>query len=216
MIIRRPCKTNRIGQTFGQNLACEKSDGTVINAITDGICPTGSELLYPKLGLKGHNGYDMGLWHGEALYHCADWSGWMKTHKDINGGIGVDIISNEEIWLQDGSKTHVKVRYWHLKSIVGYDGRKVKEGQIIGHGDNTGLSSGDHLHMGLKKCDAEGNTTNRANGYYGAFDFTPYWENNFILDMIKIKQSVLTLTQEVQRLIYLIRKWIRGRDTKNG
>ncbi len=216
MIIRRPMRTNRIGQTWGQNLACEKSDGTVINAITDGICPVGSELLYPKLGLKGHNGYDMGLWHGEPLYHCADWSGWMKTHKDINGGIGVDIISNEEIWFVDGSKTHVKVRYWHLKSIVGFDGRKVKEGQIIGRGDNTGLSSGDHLHMGLKKCDAEGNSTERGNGFYGAFDFTPYWRNEFVLDWLHVQQNALSAIQMARRLIYAIQKFLRGRNIKNG
>lgn len=210
--IYRPMRTNKPGQKFGQNLACQTPDGRTISAIRDGVCPIGSELLYPKLGMKGHTGEDWGLYHGEPLYHCGDYTGKMKTEVDRDGGIGVDVISTEP--LVDGK--HVKLRYWHLKSVVGWDGKEVKPGDLIAYGDNTGLSSGDHLHFGLKFCDKNGTNLEPWNGYVGASDQAPYSENVFILDVLKVKQQALTAIQLAQKVVYQVMKFLKGRDIKNG
>lgn len=215
MRIYRPVKTNRIGQTFGQNLACETNDGKIISAISDGACPSGSVLFYPKIGLKGHNGYDLGAYRGEPIYHCGDFDGWLIPHYDGNGGIGVDVVSNAP---QDlgGEKHFVKIRQWHLLSVVGNYGKKVKMGDLIGYADNTGYSAGDHDHIGGKKCDKDGNSIDKWNGYYGAFDITPYWENVFVLDVIGTKQAALTAIQLAQKVIFNVMKFFQGRNIKNG
>jgi len=99
----------------------------------------------------------------------------MKTSVDNAGGIGVDIISNEPIKLGSGKAVYIKLRYWHLLSPIGYDGKQVKYGQMIGLGGNTGASSGAHLHFGLKICNKDGSPLERGNGYFGAIDLAPYY-----------------------------------------
>lgn len=132
------------------------------------------------MGLKGHNGYDMPAIRGEAIYHCANFDGWMKTERDLNGGIGVDVISNDPIL----NGNHVKVRYWHLKTPIGWDEKKIQMGDVIGLANSTGLSSGDHLHWAVKQCDEKGKTLNPNNGYYGAFDQTPYYDNDLFAPVV--------------------------------
>ena len=48
-------------------------------------------------------------------------------------------------------KAHAKTIYWHLiKEIPVKVGQKVQAGDVVGYADNTGFSTGDHLHFGLK------------------------------------------------------------------
>jgi murein DD-endopeptidase MepM/ murein hydrolase activator NlpD len=129
------------------------------------------------MGLKGHTGIDMPAIHGETVYHAATYDGWMKIEKDQQGGIGVDVVSNEPVKLKDGTESYVKLRYWHLKSAIGWDKKPVVYGQPIALADNTGASSGDHLHWAPKRCTKEGITLNNGNGYGGAFDPMPYYTN---------------------------------------
>ncbi|OHA65971.1 MAG: hypothetical protein A2672_00050 [Candidatus Wildermuthbacteria bacterium RIFCSPHIGHO2_01_FULL_49_22b] len=131
--IYRPIKFNRITQIFGEN----KTD-------------------YSKLGMLGHNGLDMATWNGTPIYHSGDYMGYMKTEIDAMGGIGVDIYSNTP--QIDGKR--IKLRYWHLKQVVGWDGKEVRPGQLIGFADNTGFSTGDHLYFDLK-CVDENDKTSR-------------------------------------------------------
>lgn len=127
---------------------------------------------YPSVGMEGHNGLDFAAWHGEPIYHCATFDGTMYTEKDNAGGIGVNVISNDPVL----NGKHIKLKYWHLKAPVGHDGKVVKLGEQIGIADNTGASSGDHLHFGAKLCDKDGNNLEMGNGYYGAFDPLPYMD----------------------------------------
>lgn len=165
--------------------------------------------LYPTLGLKGHNGWDMSCWHGEPLYHSADWAGTMKTEVDRNGGIGVDVISKEPVFSYKGQQVHAKLRYWHLKSVVGWDGKDVREGDLIGYGDTTGVSSGDHLHWGLKPCFKDGSNVDGGNGFYGAIDPAPYFVNMFVLDVVKEKKQILSTMDEIRKAIFNIQMGIK-------
>lgn len=180
----RPLISNAITQNYGANLACIYPNGKVTSK-RGNVCPSGSVEMYPSMGMKGHSGVDYKAWHGEPIYHAGDYEGVMKIEKDFSGGIGVDVISLKPITVEEtrnGKRYvytgHVKCRYWHLKAPVGYDGKIVKLGEQIGLADNTGASSGDHLHFGVKKCDKDGAPTERDNGYVGTFNHEPFMDNS--------------------------------------
>ncbi len=151
----------------------------------------------PKYGgIKGHNGADLMAYHGQPVYASHDGTAYYEI--DAGQGHGVVILSNQPYKLADGSTNYVKSIYWHLcdstkepqfKSIVEGKtlGIKVVAGQIIGFADNTGASSGDHLHFGLKSVakDSSGNwyNLNQDNGYLGAIDPVPYFNGLFAQDL---------------------------------
>ena len=170
--LSRPIKTNCITQGFGLK-------GTLPSMLPK----------YRKFGLKAHNGIDFAAWHGEPIYHSGNFAGRAKTAVDRAGGIGVDIISLEEF---PQFKGHIKLRYWHLKKVAVYDGQEIKEGDLIGWADNTGFSTGDHVHFGLKPCDIKGTPLDRWNGYFGAIDPTPYLTNSFkVIEEIHLLQNII-------------------------
>ena len=154
MRILRPLRTNRITQGFGENKV----------------------PYYREAGMLGHNGIDFVCWRGEPMYHSGDFVGIAKTEVDMAGGIGVDIISKEPF--EDGF--HRKLRYWHLLKVAVYDGQEIRTGNLVGLGDNTGMSTGDHLHFGYKRCLKDGTAVNKDNGYYGGLDPEPYYIDEFV------------------------------------
>lgn len=220
--IYRPVKFNWITQKFGENKACAKTgpDGRAIRPFvvkteqSDGTCEAGYTKLYPLLGLKGHNGYDLAAPHGAPLYHSGDYEGWMKTEVDANGGVGVDIISNEKLLTDNTGEAHyIKLRYWHLKSVVGHDGKKIVLGDLIGYVDNTGISSGDHVHFALKLCTQEGRAINRDNGYYGSVDKTRYYQNTFVIEILDdLKRQIESLAVQIRSLILVVKRLLKGRN----
>lgn len=218
MIVYRPIKTNYLSQKFGENLAMAKLDDVgkairpfVVKSIPLAGVPEGWAELYPLLGLKGHNGYDSNTWHGEPLYFpvdCKEAGGWWsKNASDLDGGLGVDVISKKTIML-NGRRTYVKFRFWHLKEGIALD--EVKFGQLIGFCDNTGASSGDHLHWSLKPCAKDGTGKSKNNGYYGAEDFSEFYENTFVLDVMDVKARALTAIDLAHKVILQVRLFIKN------
>ena len=183
MKVYRPIRTNAISQKFGESAACVKigARGPVI--YKHGlVCSEGYEDFYARLGLKGHNGWDLVAKHGEPVYFsvAADAEWYALDATDSSGGIGVDIISKQPI---DGQ--YLKFRFWHLKNEMVNDDQPIVVGHLLGYADSTGASSGDHVHMEMKVCDETGITLNRENGYFGAMPFDEWYENRFILDAMK-------------------------------
>ena len=182
----------------------------VLRGIFTGACPANSTKFYAEIGMRGHNGLDYACYYGEPIYHSADFDGWMKTEKDMDGGLGVDVISKEPLLncSECGKFHYVKIRYWHLKEQTGYDGLQVKFGYQIGRGNSTGASSGNHLHFAPKFCDKEGKGLHKDNGFYGAISSTPYYENKFVLDEINDRDAPpevvedLTVEQELRKTIF--------------
>ena len=210
MKIYRPLKTNWRTQEFGANLACVKTNDygvpirpfEVIKGIYPQFCPENSTKFYPALGYLGHNGVDLACYYAEPIYHSGDFEGYMKTEIDPDGGIGVDVFADKE----DSQGRRFKLRYWHLKSVVGFDNKPIKPGDLIGYGDSTGASSGNHLHFSLKEVDAFDKTLNKTNGYAGAVDMAPYFVDEFILDYLKQTES--TIIRLLQKYIDLLIKYI--------
>ena len=217
MKLFRPVRTNRINQRFGDDRACVRLvDGLPVQPMevinkTGLSCPVGFGSLYRSLGLSGHNGQDNAAWHGEPVYHCADFIGIMTTEHDQDGGLGVDVISQEPVLkcTENGcSETHyIKIRYWHGMSAVGYDGKVIKPGDEIMKADSSGASSGDHLHWAPKWCNKDGSPSHPFNGYRGCFSPTPYLNNDmFVCDEMDKPEAKIGIIGQLQRLILSLKK----------
>jgi len=138
----------------------------------------------------GHNGLDLMAKHGQPIYASHDGEAYYEI--DTKQGHGVVIRTFEKYEYED-TEFYYKTIYWHLidttkdttypKIVEDYTdktkpGLKVKKGDIIGYADSTGLSTGDHLHFGLKPvANMNGAYFNVLdnNGYYGAIDPKPYF-----------------------------------------
>lgn len=192
--IYRPCISKNETQGWGENRACLDNYGRIFGVAKGKSCPGLS--YYQSVGMKGHSGIDIAGLKGQDIYHAATFDGWWKADHDSAGGLGVDVVSNQPLFfagpipaelqytavkhVQDGKEGflhHVKMRYWHLSMPVGHEGKKVTCGTVIGLMGNTGASSGTHLHFAPKWCDRNGKGVGQSNGYYGAFDPTPYYNN---------------------------------------
>ncbi|MCR4329548.1 MAG: M23 family metallopeptidase [Candidatus Roizmanbacteria bacterium] len=118
----------------------------------------GNPDTYAQFGLKGHNGLDYELPNNteviaphngkviEAAFDSTGYGNYIKIESDIEGSVVAHL----------------------LKQVVSV-GQEVKEGQLIGYSDNTGFSTGPHLHWGYYRI-----PRNRQNGYLGFIDQTPF------------------------------------------
>ena len=144
---------------------------------------TAPEMLpiYQKMGLAGHNGLDYFASDGKPIYATHDGRVTFAGY-DGSGGLGVVIRTNEEFESIDGVLSYWKSISWHLKkdTLLVTGGQQVVRGQQIAQADNTGMSTGPHLHFGLKPiANGENNwiwyNLDNQNGYHGAQDPTPYF-----------------------------------------
>lgn len=117
--------------------------------------------IYKKWGFPGHNGVDYGIANGTPITSAA--SGTVSQVSFEHGGYGNYV----KLVHKDGSKTYYTY-YAHLASAAVAAGQKVKAGQLIGYSNNTGASTGPHLHFGLK---IEGENP----AYKGYVDPMPYF-----------------------------------------
>lgn len=213
MIIYRPVRTDYVTQKYGDNKACVKvgKDGRIIrpyivrNKNIDGTVPSGYVDFYSDvLGMRGHNGEDRAVFYGEPLYfpvveHGMKWR--VKNEVDQDGGVGVDIYSVGPV----PGIGHVKFRFWHLKESLVSDGQIITAGHLIGRCDSTGASSGDHLHWAMKLVTEGGDTLNSNNGYTGALDFSGWYVNKFIGDIMMTENIQLKFIEILSAYLLLLK-----------
>lgn len=180
------------------------------------------EYLYFPVDAVGKNGLQM------------KW--WSRSEVDDAGGVGLDIFSADRFhlkelppqagrlatreWNENKGWVYVKFRFWHLKDILVPDAtRPIPEdprptpnvvlGQLIATCDNTGASSGDHLHWSMKIVAENSMTLDNDNGYTGAVDFSRWFQNDFVVDVLaNLQAQVTTLQDEVNKLIFNIRRFL--------
>lgn len=163
-----PTKPYQIGQKFGE---CYPS-----------VC-----AYYKQMGLSGHNGIDSVAADGTIVRAAHD--GVVTfAGEDGSGGLGVVVRTNEQFQYKDGA-AFFKTIYWHMKvgEIWARPSQVVRTGEPLGLSDNTGLSTGPHLHFGIKplnqgESDWQWWNAESENGYKGAVDPMPYFTGAAAVD----------------------------------
>jgi len=129
------------------------------------------KYAYESMGMKGHNGVDIGLIVGTPLYSPMD-----GEYKAIDSGLR-------------GYGKHFRIRnkYKKLELVIGHlsdfflkSEGKVTQGDLIGYSGNTGFSTAPHCHIGGRSLSNtpqniwEATILNYNNGYFGYWDIAPY------------------------------------------
>lgn len=128
--------------------------------------------LYQYFGMKGHTGLDCQAQRGDPVYASHDGKVTeIETEEERGLGVGITMQEKREM---EGGEYFAHTRYWHLQYDTVSMGQVVKAGDLIGYADNTGYSSGDHLHYELKPKNEKGKNVFQDNGFYGAVDPKPY------------------------------------------
>lgn len=156
--------------------------------------------MYAKFGLKGHNGIDFACPTGTQLVCCFD-EAEVITAEDDKTGYGKHI----KLW---DKKQQLVAIYGHCKELLVKVGDRVKFGNLIAISNNTGFSTGPHLHFGVCKVDKNCKRLNTNNGYSGWInpleDFVwetenlkkPIEESGIIDDMTTEEKNILNFLKE--------------------
>ena len=203
----KPVKKYWVTQKFGEDDVCVSTkDYKTTTGKVNGVCPVGTISLYKHLGMmRGHTGLDITAPTGTNLY--ASQSGFVEEiQTEVERGLGIGIITDQKFFCDETDMLEFfKIRYWHLETILVKKGQKVNVGDLIGRADNTGYSSGSHLHFELKPVakgsDGKWRNVLQENGFFGAVNPAPYMEDIFALDIAGIIKKVLLLTASVADFI---------------
>lgn len=119
--------------------------GTFIWPVNGPITSEFGMRFHPILHVfRLHDGIDIAVPTGTPVKAAA--SGTVIATKWLEGYGNVVIISHGQ---------NFSTLYAHLKSFAVKEGQEVKQGQIIAYSDNTGWSTGPHLHFSIYKIDPE-------------------------------------------------------------
>jgi hypothetical protein len=100
---------------------------------------------YAPFGLPGHEGLDMRALNGTPIWAMADGE-VIRVENVDNNAYGIHVRLKHMFQGQE-----FKTVYGHFQETKVKVGDKVVAGQVIGLADNTGNSSGPHLHITLKR-----------------------------------------------------------------
>ena len=196
MKIFRCVKFNKIGQKFG-----EENTAPHLLAKYQSICRSPGDCL------KGHNGWDLAAPYKAKVYWDCDIQGTVvKTQIDNKLGWGITVLTESP----EGIIQH---RFWHLIAIFVKVGDKLDTGRVIGFNDTTGWATGPHVHRDIKPMiDINGSLKPKYdnNGYFGAVDIEPFYEDIFVLDkMAQLnaqKNNILKMIPDIIKKIFEILK----------
>lgn len=187
--LKYPLKYISVNQSFGQN----------------------ANDFYKQAGMPGHNGIDFYATHGTPIYASHD--GYAQYQIGSERGHGVVVITDKEYEDENGKPSLWKTVYWHMvdftrepqykSPIADKTGFvKVKTGDVLGYADNTGNSTGSHLHFELKRVAGSFGlwyNLDQNNGYYGAINPKPYLPKEEVKEFTKI-MKLGDENMEVQKL----------------
>ncbi len=178
----RPVSPFSINQHFGENKSCVSLDGSNKVITCDGLNPPeGYKSLY---GAAGHLGLDLMAYHGQEVYCARDGVvSFIDTHP--SSGLDIRVVS-----VIDG------VEYRHIyEHLLGYKpkvGDKVLTGQILGWADNTGFTSGDHLHFQVEKM---------IDGVFVPIDPLPLMDTLYALDSLSISNQIAYIKEILAKML---------------
>ena len=179
-----------INQKFGENRACITMDGSNKVITCDGNNPpAGYRSLY---GSAGHLGLDLNVKHGQEVYNAQK---GMVSFIDTNPKSGLDVRVISVI-----NGVEYRCIYEHLLGYQAKVGDIIETGQLIGWADNTGYSSGDHLHFQIEK---------NINDRFVPVDPLPLMSNLFAKDVLYMNNKLKYLSEQLAVLLDSITSWLR-------
>lgn len=206
-----PIRPYIVNQNFGDNKPCVRNFGAsnqeVIQSLVDNTCPVGSDKLYAHFGMSGHNGMDLNAGEQNVYAAC---DGIVVEQQTVPArGLGLGILTNDIVHLDAAGDHYAKVRYWHLKRFYVNVGDSVTTGQLIGVTDNTGYSSGNHLHFEVQPMDKDVGghpyLTFPNNQIGAAIDpksfFTGIYADIVPQQISYLRQLVIVLTAQLQEIL---------------
>jgi murein DD-endopeptidase MepM/ murein hydrolase activator NlpD len=101
---------------------------------------------YKPFGLPGHEGIDMRALNGTPIYAMADGEVSRVEPNAASGPYGIHVRLKH----MHPDEGEFRTVYAHFEEIKVALGQKVIRGEVLGLSDNTGNSSGPHLHITLK------------------------------------------------------------------
>lgn len=145
--ITRPIEPFELNQGFGENPAD-----------------------YARFGLKGHNGWDLKTKFPDTPQGfrniLSSWaSKFYAQGNEGNDGFGLYFEVIVQLY------NTYKLTYAHCKSIESFENKN--EGDTLAISDNTGNSTGSHLHLTVKRGQLQNGkfvSDNYNNGYFGAIN----------------------------------------------
>ena len=233
-------KTNFETQKFGEHRACVKVDllgkavyPSKVITRTQLTCPSGYKDAYAYYGMKGHNGEDWACYRGEGIYFEIDEPMTWRAHieRDYSNGLIVDVFSDKPFyfpkppkpdgememikkeWEKNKGWLYIKFRYVHFLDTPLKEKDPVKFGTLLGRGDSSELSSGDHCHRGWKvRQGASWFSISADNGYYGGlpFDQLPFkTENIYVGDVVKTIKSAKRAISLAEIVIFQVKTFLQ-------
>lgn len=168
-------------------------------------------VTYKRFGLAYHNGVDLRTAHGQPVVASHD--GLATYSIDESSGHWVAVLGLEKVLAGVYGECYPRTVYLHLcdgakepkfiSPLYKKKNVRVRAGDVIGYADNTGFSSGDHLHFGLKPSDRQGNALFPKNGVRGAVDPYPFLEEapervENLKKQISLLSTVLALLKKLK------------------
>jgi murein DD-endopeptidase MepM/ murein hydrolase activator NlpD len=136
--------------------------------------------IYKQFGLAGHNGLDIvngaGVTKGTQLFSMLpgvwhfinDYTTVLGIRRYYGYGAGL------RLYFGTSATTGQEWTFGHLQNRwFKYDGQNLPENVQMAELDNTGFSTGSHLHIGLRLI-VKGQVQNYNNGFKGSVDPLPY------------------------------------------
>lgn len=187
----QPVKPFYLSQSFGENRACiDIATGTKVITCDGNNPPEGYRSLY---GSGGHSGLDIPCPRWTPVYAAADGIVKRKETEPVKG-LSVGLVHFE------GGKYYM-TRYLHLAAIDVDLEERVQMGDFIGYADNTGYSSGDHLHFELGTCGPQGDS-------YVQIDPIPYLYPTHALEA---KTKIKWIREQIALISDKLADLLRGR-----
>lgn len=154
---------------------------------------------YAQFGLKGHEGIDYGIPNGIPI---------LAAYDGTVAEAGLQRQYGNYVKLVHGWGETV---YAHLEKFSVGEGDKVKAGDVIGHSDNTGNSTGSHLHFGMRI-----NPYSRDDGWAGFSDPLPYLNGKALPGetVIDTDCSQVTLPGDTQTLGWYRTEWANEKTAR--
>lgn len=156
---------------------------------------------YKQFGFTNHNGLDLLVVDGQEAY--AMFNGLVSEVGENSGAgkyVKIRTVGPVEVGNDSGV---VCLMYMHGKEILVKEGQSVAPGDLLMRCDNTGFSTGHHLHVSAFFVDSNGKKLRRGvpqTDY--CFDWVPYC-NRFYSEDAK---TVLSLYMRVIELLRALQK----------